>query len=110
MTNIEKLSIALPREMVADIREAVESGDYATTSEVIRDALRDWRYRRLSVDPSDVDTLRRLVTEGINSGPSIEAEPVFERLLAKYGAPARKSRRGSKHETAGTVAKHKKRS
>jgi antitoxin ParD1/3/4 len=46
MSNIEKLSIALPHEMVEAIREAVEQGEYVTTSEVIRDALRDWRFKR----------------------------------------------------------------
>ncbi|MEO8280830.1 MAG: ribbon-helix-helix protein, CopG family, partial [Ideonella sp.] len=44
----EKISIALPAEMVAIVRSAVETGEYASSSEVVRDALRDWtRKRRL---------------------------------------------------------------
>ena len=42
MPNVEKISIALPPEMVAVLRQAVETGEYASSSEVVRDALRDW--------------------------------------------------------------------
>jgi len=84
MAQIEKLSIALPHDMVEAIREAVEAGDYATTSEVIRDAVRDWRLKR-RVEALDIEDLRRLVQDGIDSGPSISAEDVFARLKAKYG-------------------------
>jgi antitoxin ParD1/3/4 len=44
MPDVEKISIALPPEMVAGIREAVENGEYASSSEVVREALRDWTY------------------------------------------------------------------
>ena len=89
MATIEKLSIALPHDMVEAIRDAVDSGDYATTSEVIRDAVRDWRLKR-RVEALDVEDLRRLVQEGIDSGPSIPADEVFAKLRAKYGAMDKK--------------------
>jgi antitoxin ParD1/3/4 len=41
MPTIEKLSIALPSEMAALVRRAVDAGEYSSNSEVIRDALRD---------------------------------------------------------------------
>ena len=85
MATIEKLSIALPRDMVTAIKEAVDAGDYSTTSEVIRDAVRDWRLKR-RIEAMDVEELKRLVQEGIDSGPSIPAEEVFARLKAKYAA------------------------
>jgi antitoxin ParD1/3/4 len=47
MANSEKISITLTPELAALIHEAVASGDYASPSEVIRDALRDWRGKRL---------------------------------------------------------------
>jgi antitoxin ParD1/3/4 len=108
MANVEKLSITLSRDMVEAIRDAVESGDYATTSEVIRDALRGWRFKRITVDPSDTATIRKLVEEGAASGPSVDAGPVFDRLEKKYTALARK--RGQKLETRKTVAKRRRRS
>ena len=42
MSDIEKTTISLLEEMVAEIREAA-AGEYAGTSEAIRDALRQWR-------------------------------------------------------------------
>ena len=46
MTTAEKISIALPPEMVPVIRNAVATGEYASSSEVVRDALRDWTNKR----------------------------------------------------------------
>jgi antitoxin ParD1/3/4 len=46
MANVEKLSIALTAEMAAMVRQAVESGEYASSSEVVRDALRDWKVKQ----------------------------------------------------------------
>lgn len=87
MANVEKLSIALPPEMAGSLREAVESGEYATVSEVIREALRDWKLKR-RIASIEEDELRRLVREGIESGPSIPANGVFSRLRSKYAAMA----------------------
>ncbi len=46
MANVEKISIALTQDMAALVRQAVESGEYASSSEVIRDALRGWKMKR----------------------------------------------------------------
>ena len=45
--NVEKMSITLPADMAALIRSRVESGSYATNSEVIREALRMWQDKEL---------------------------------------------------------------
>ena len=37
----------------------------------------------------DPEEFRRLIEEGMNSGPSIDAEIVFARLRAKYDSLAR---------------------
>ncbi|HEX4860384.1 MAG TPA: type II toxin-antitoxin system ParD family antitoxin [Rhizomicrobium sp.] len=83
ISKIEKISVALPSEMVAAIREAVASGDYATNSDVMRDALRDWRMRR-RVEEIELEEMRRLVKEGIDSGPSLDGKAELARLKAKY--------------------------
>ena len=72
MANVEKLSIALTPDMATLVRQAVEGGDYASASEVIRDALRDWKLKR-ALDREMVEELRRLWQEGIDGGP---AEPL----------------------------------
>ncbi len=47
MPEIERLTITLPSEMAAVIKGAVEGGDYASSSEVVREALRDWKMKRV---------------------------------------------------------------
>ncbi len=46
MAEIERLTITLPAEMAAIVKGAVEGGDYASSSEVVREALRDWKMKR----------------------------------------------------------------
>jgi antitoxin ParD1/3/4 len=106
MSNVDKISIALPREMIESIKEAVDSGDYATTSEVIRDAVREWHYKR-AVAVYGLDELRRLVQEGADSGPSVDANDVFARIKAKYG---RLAKSGAKRETSKASTARRKRS
>ena len=67
MSTVEKLSIALTPEMAKEVRTAVDSGEYASSSEVIRDALRDWRQKR-SLQAQEINELRGLWQAGIKSG------------------------------------------
>jgi antitoxin ParD1/3/4 len=46
MSDIERMTITLPAEMAAVVKIAVATGDYASTSEVVRAALRDWKIKR----------------------------------------------------------------
>jgi antitoxin ParD1/3/4 len=46
MAAIERLTITLPAEMAGLVKGAVDEGNYASTSEVIREALRDWKVKR----------------------------------------------------------------
>ena len=46
MATIERLTVTLPTEMAAVVKNAVEGGDYASSSEVVREALRDWKLKR----------------------------------------------------------------
>lgn len=68
MATVEKISIALTPDMAALVRHAVESGEYASNSEVIRDALREWKVKRVLRD-QQIEELRRLWHEGLHSGP-----------------------------------------
>jgi antitoxin ParD1/3/4 len=67
MSNIERLSIALTPELAEAVREAVETGDYASVSEVIREALREWSRER-DERTASIAYYRRLVEEGLASG------------------------------------------
>ena len=46
MAAIERLTITLPAEMAGLVKRAVDEGNYASSSEVIREALRDWKVKR----------------------------------------------------------------
>src|ERR1700756_5432194 len=98
MPSIEKISIALPPEMVSLVREAVETGEYASSSEVVREALRDWTYKR-NLRERGLDDLRRVWKEAMDdNSPGVSPEEVFNRLEQKYRALAEAA--GDKRECA----------
>lgn len=84
MAALEKITISLPTEMLAEIKAAIEAGEFTNTSEAIRDALRRWRRSRTVIALND-EELRQLVAEGRDSGAPIDGETAHERLRAKYG-------------------------
>lgn len=67
MSDIERLSIALPVPIANSVRRAVEAGEYASASEVVRDALRLWEGRR-KLREQDLDLIRRRWDAGKASG------------------------------------------
>jgi antitoxin ParD1/3/4 len=69
MTKIDKISVAITREQHAKIKAAVERGDYATTSEVIRTALREWELKE-ELRRIEGERIGKLWDEGIASGPA----------------------------------------
>jgi antitoxin ParD1/3/4 len=84
MPTIEKLSIALPSEMAAIVRRAVDGGEYSSNSEVIRDALRDWTHKR-RMREQGVTGLRKLWQEAVSdNSEGLDPDPVFDRLENKY--------------------------
>jgi antitoxin ParD1/3/4 len=68
MGHVDKRSITLSPELAEMVDDAVSAGEYASASEVIRDALRQWKERRDLLGYT-VEELRHLVQEGIDSGP-----------------------------------------
>ncbi len=88
MTTAEKISIALPPEMVAIVRGALATGEYASSSEVVRDALRDWTHKR-SLRQQGVVELRQVWQEAMRDKRSgADADDVLVRLERKYQAIA----------------------
>lgn len=85
-TAIEKISVALPRQMVAEVKGAVETGEYASSSEVIREALREWAHKR-SLQKQGVEQLRQLWQAARQDArPGVPADDVLDRLERKYQA------------------------
>ena len=69
MAAVEKVSIALSPEMVTMLKGAVASGGYASASEVVREALREWSLRK-PLREAEIERLRKAWREGIESGQS----------------------------------------
>jgi len=83
MSNIERVTITLTAEMAEAVRLAVQTGEYASTSEVIREALRDWRHKR-ALQERELKELRTKVQEGladIEAGRVRDFDP--ERIIRK---------------------------
>lgn len=84
MATVEKISIALPPEMVTIVRQAVETGEYASSSEVVRDALRDWTQKR-SLRQQGIEELRQVWRQALaDKTPGVSAEDILDRLEQKY--------------------------
>ncbi|WP_027035935.1 ribbon-helix-helix domain-containing protein [Mesorhizobium ciceri] len=79
MGNVEKMSVAVTLQQAAVMREAVEAGEYATASEIVREAVRDWLAKR-ELRHDDIRRLRQLWDEGKASG---RPEPVDFDALRK---------------------------
>lgn len=88
MGAIERLTITVPSEMAAIVKAAVEGGEYASTSEVIRDALRGW-IREQDAVRRELEELRAAIRAGLESGPGIPAEQVYNELRNLIGQRAK---------------------
>ena len=56
--------ITLPSDTAAVVRGAVAGGDYASTSEVVREALRDWKMKR-ALQLQELAALRSDIDKGL---------------------------------------------
>ena len=93
MSKLERITVTMPEEMAAKMRAAVEAGEYATTSEIVREALRDWNeyheQRQIKLE-----RLNKLIAEGEN-GPFRTAMDVLDELEIKYQKLAENVERAS---------------
>ncbi len=64
MSTIERMTITMPADMAAVVKGAVEGGDYASTSEVIREALRDWKSKR-AIQLHELEALKADIDKGL---------------------------------------------
>lgn len=88
MQNVAKLSIAVSAKQAASLRKAVKSGAYASTSEVIRDAIRVWEKEK-----QDTEFLRKAWNAGIASGPSVPLDMAEIKAEARRRFEAAKRKR-----------------
>jgi antitoxin ParD1/3/4 len=94
MDPAEKLSITLPSSLARLVRQKVESGAYASNSEVIRDALRVWQEREIKL-ARQLDSVRGRLQEAVDDPrPPLSAGEVSKRLDRLHEQTVRARRRG----------------
>lgn len=81
-------SYAIGQHFETFVKQQLESGRYVSASEVVREALRLMEERE-ELRAVQLDNLRRQLQAGINSGPGLSADDVFNRLEAKYQTASR---------------------
>lgn len=64
MSGIERMTITMPADMAAVLKAAVEGGDYASTSEVVREALREWKLKR-AMQTQEIAALKADIEKGL---------------------------------------------
>lgn len=62
---LERLTVTMPTEMAAAIKLAVEGGEYSSTSEVVREAVREWKMRR-QLMLSELASLKADIDQGLS--------------------------------------------
>jgi antitoxin ParD1/3/4 len=80
LRNAEKISITMTPDMLRAIRESVEAGEYASTSEALRDAVRVWQRQRTE-DAERLTAIRTRVRRSLDDPrPSIPLDEAFDRI------------------------------
>jgi antitoxin ParD1/3/4 len=64
VSTIERMTITMPADMASVVKAAVNSGDYASTSEVVRDALREWKMKR-AIQIQEMASLKADIDKGL---------------------------------------------
>ncbi|MGD9656345.1 MAG: type II toxin-antitoxin system ParD family antitoxin [Methylocystis sp.] len=82
------LQISLPEELESELAAAVACGEYESENEAIGAAIAQWRTERL-VERTDLEELRRLWREGIESGPGRFGEINDIKSEARHRHPER---------------------
>ncbi|MCO6433353.1 type II toxin-antitoxin system ParD family antitoxin [Nitrosomonas nitrosa] len=75
----EKISITLPPDMLNIIREKVKDGAYASTSEVIREAMRLWQ-RQEEEHSATLASIKARLEHSAHSGEPVFLDKAFEKL------------------------------
>ncbi|MEG8222190.1 type II toxin-antitoxin system ParD family antitoxin [Sphingomonas sp. HH69] len=83
----ERMTVVVPDQMAAKIHAAVEAGEYASASEVVRDAMRLWSERR-EFRQEELLALREAWDRGKASGVAgpLDMEAIITRAKGKKAA------------------------
>jgi antitoxin ParD1/3/4 len=101
MQNAEKISITMTPQMMELIRSCVEAGEYASTSEVLRDAMRVWQRERVE-RAEHLESIKARIKKSVDDPrPDLSSEELREQLEIMF-AKAREKR--AEKETTNAAA------
>ncbi len=93
MQAAEKISITMTSEQLRAVRESVAAGEYASTSEVLRDAVRLWQRRRQE-DAERLEGIRARIRRSLDDPrPSLTLEQVDAQLEELFAEAEKDFRR-----------------
>ena len=95
MSNIERMTVTMPADMAALVKAAVEAGDYASTSEVVRDALRQWKMRR-AIQIQEIAALKQDIDKGLADVAAGRVKDFDKKRIVERGRKLLASRSPSK--------------
>ncbi len=76
---VERITITLPPDMLASIKKEVRSGSYASTSELIREAMRMWQ-KREEEHKARISLIRERLAHSEQSGEPVPLNIAFKTI------------------------------
>lgn len=94
METAEKISITMTQAMLRDVRASVEAGEYASTSEALRDAVRIWQRERAE-HAQRLAALKARVAQSVSDPrPGLTGDAVAGRIAALHAETVKAKARG----------------
>ena len=92
MSDVERVTVTLTTEMAQAVKGAVASGEYASSSEIVREALRDWRRKR-ALQARELEALHDDIQAGmkdIEAGRvrDFDAERIVQKGRQRFDPPS----------------------
>lgn len=81
---MERLTITLTPDLAQRVKSAVDAGNYASVSEVMRQALRDWEVAEARRQ-AELQSLRADVQVGLDQAAAGKAQPYSAARIVKAG-------------------------
>lgn len=92
MDSAEKISVTMTPQMMRAIRESVAAGEFASTSEALRDAVRVWQRER-NEQAERLTAIRARVRHSLDDPrPDLSGDDVDERLARLHAGTVKAHR------------------
>ncbi len=91
---IERMTVTVTQEMALAMRSALTQGAYASSSEIVRDALRDWQHKR-KLQETELEALRADIAVADRDIAEARVETFDPDQIVKKGQQRLQSRSGS---------------